>query len=368
MPQVNRPLSRRRLLGAAAGFLALPIACRGGNDVDPAPTRISRGEPRPFVMGVSSLPIDGSGEAYEEAFRLAGQSGEIVLIQRAPPWSDFLPGGSISNRTERLTRLEKDLAKRNNLDFFLAVDPTDPGFRGQLASLPESLEGRDFTDNGLRASFIAYSKYLAVNYRPKYMAVGVEVDLYYAAKGDAAFRSFQSVYFEAYDAIKSASKDTLVFPTFQYENMNGALNPQSRIGPVWSLVNRFDPKYDLLAVTSFPNSVYPVVSQLPADYYTSLKNRSSKPFALTSVGWSSAARPGDLGAEGVAEQTEYLTRALTQAEAADAKMVVWYLGQDRTPQPALPDPLAGMGLYDPEGDPKDTTLKWQLQLERPLRV
>ena len=269
-------------------------------------------------MGFSSLPADDSGDAYESSFELAGQSGDVVLIQRSPPWSDFVPNGSISNRTERLTRLEKDLARRNNLKLFLAVDPTDPADRGRMASVPSSLEGKDFSDGNLRSAFISYSKYLALNYKPAYMAVGVEVDLFFAAKGDASFRNFQSVYFEAYDAIKSESKDTTVFPTFQYENMNGILRPDSR-QQLWSLVSRFEPKIDMLAVSSFPNSVYPTVTQLPDDYYTSLKNRAGqKPIALTSVGWSSAARPGDIGGEGVAEQTEYLNRLLGQCGASGA--------------------------------------------------
>lgn len=364
MPDLLSTLSRRRLLGAAAGLFALPIACGSDDPPPPAPTRVSRGEPRPFVMGYSSLPADSTGDAYEEAFRLAGQSGDIVLIQRAPPWSDFVPNGSISNRTERLTRLEKDLARRNHLKLFLAIDPTDPGDRGTLASVPSSLSGRDFSDGALRSALISYSKYLALNYKPAYMAVGVEVDLFYAAKGDASFRNFQSVYFECYDAIKSESEETLVFPTFQYENMNGILRPESR-QPVWSLVSRFDPKIDMLAVSSFPNSVYPVVSQLPADYYTSLKTRSSKPVALTSVGWSSATKPGDIGAEGVAEQTEYLHRLLSQCEEIDAQMIVWYLGQDRMIDSSLVDSLVGMGLVDAEGRPKDSELTWRTVSERP---
>jgi hypothetical protein len=315
-------------------------------------------------MGVSSLPADPTGDAYEDAFKLAGHLGEVVLIQRAPPWPDFVPNGSISNRTERLTRLEKDLARRNNLKLFLAVDPTDPADRGNLASVPSNLVGKDFTDGAVRSAFISYSKYLALNYKPAYMAVGVEVDLFYAAKGDAAFRSFQSVYFEAYDAIKSVSESTLVFPTFQYENMNGILRAESR-QPVWSLANRFDPKIDMLAVSSFPNSVYPVVSQLPADYYTGLKNRTSLPIALTSVGWSSATRPGDIGAEGVAAQTEYIHRLLGQSESIDARMVIWYLGQDRKVEGNVPDPLGGMGLLDADAKEKQSLLSWRIYSDRP---
>jgi hypothetical protein len=62
-------------------------------------------------MGFSSVPQEPTDQAYRLAFEFAGASGEVVLIQRAPPWSEFVPGGQISERTERLTRFERDLAR-----------------------------------------------------------------------------------------------------------------------------------------------------------------------------------------------------------------------------------------------------------------
>ena len=227
---------------------------------EPVATTDASLPPRPFQLGVSSLPVEASEDAYSDAFALAGRLGEVVLIQRAPPWADFVPGGSVSPRTERLTRLERDLAHRNDLRLLLAIDPTQPADRGHLAGLPDSLAGRDFSDKDVRASFIAYAKYLALNYKPAYMALGVEVDLYYARRGDAAFRNFVSVYFEAYDAVKEVSPNTLVFPTFQYENVLGILNRGAPSQPAWSLVDRFQPKLDLLAVSTFPRAAFAGIS------------------------------------------------------------------------------------------------------------
>src|SRR5581483_4650748 len=115
-------------------------------------------------------------------------------------------------------------------------------------------------------------------------------------------------------------------------------------------------------------SVYPVVSQLPADYYTAITGRTDKPIALTSVGWSSATRPGDIGAEGVAEQGEYVHRLLTQSESIGAHMVVWYLAQDRKLEPGTPDPLAGMGLTDADAKPKDSCTSWRIYADRPVET
>ena len=130
-------------------------------------------------MGFSSQPPAPGDEAYKATFRFIGQLGEVVLIQRAPPWTDFLPGATISERTQALTALERDQARVNNLKLFLAVDATDPADRGQLNSLPDNLKGHDFSDPGIRSAFIAYAQYLALNYKPAYLALGVEMDLFY---------------------------------------------------------------------------------------------------------------------------------------------------------------------------------------------
>ncbi len=175
-------------------------------------------------MGLSSFPEQPSKAGYEEAFKLAGENGELILIQRAPPWEEFRPGGVISAETLDLTREEKRLAEENGLGIFAAVDPLDPADRGRLASPPEDLADAGFGDPRVRSAFIAYAQYLALNLRPRYMALGMEVDLYEAARPDD-FDNFVSLYFEAYDAVKDISPETLVFPTFQMEAIQNLLSP-----------------------------------------------------------------------------------------------------------------------------------------------
>lgn len=212
----------------------------------------------------------------------------MVLIQRAPPWEEFVLGATISSRTEQLTRLEKRLAEERDLRLFLAVDPTDPADRSRLAGLPEDLQGAGFDDPDVRAAFVAYAKYLALNYHPAYLALGIEVDLYYAARGETAFQDLLSLYTEAYDAVKAISEDTLVFPTFQYENMLGILGAGEARQLPWDLVQRFEPRLDLLAVSSYPGLVFEDIDDMPEQYYSALQGHVNKPVALVSVGWSSS--------------------------------------------------------------------------------
>ncbi|MBI4571419.1 MAG: hypothetical protein HY723_05670, partial [Chloroflexi bacterium] len=73
---------------AAALLLA---ACRSDSAAPPSPTAAT-GAPRSFALGLSSLPAELTDAAYERAFALAAQAGEVVLIQRTPPWEEMLTG------------------------------------------------------------------------------------------------------------------------------------------------------------------------------------------------------------------------------------------------------------------------------------
>lgn len=315
-------------------------------------------------MGVSSVPQQPTDDSYKEAFEFARSAGEVIMIQRAPPWSEFVPGASISERTERLTRFERELAKDNKLKLFLAIDPTDPADRGRLAALPDDLRGRDFADARVRSAFISYAKYLALNYKPAYLALGVEVDMFFNRRGDAGFRNFQSLYFEAYDAVKDVSPATLVFPTFQYESLRAIINTGEAIQPAWPLIGRFEPKIDALAVSSFPGFAYARPEGMAADYYAELRARSQKPLILASIGWSSAAAAGGEGSD--QDQASYLSRTLSEAEALGVTLVVWYLGRDlqNTALPAF-EPLAATGLRDAGGKPKPSWTVWRIYQARP---
>jgi hypothetical protein len=364
---VTRPLTRwLALLAVLLGVFS--FAC-GGDDTPaateavPTATLDPSARPRSFQLGVSSQPVEATEQGYEDAFALAGRLGELIMIQRAPPWEDFLPGGSVSARTERLTLIERRLAEENNLQMLLAIDPTEPSNRGIIAGAPPVLAAQGFANEDLRSAFIAYAKYLALNYKPAYMALGVEVDLIFLNRGDASFRNFVSLYFEAYDAVKEVSPDTLVFPTFQYESLLGILEDPPTL-PAWSLVARFQPKIDLLAVSSFPRSAFDSITDVPGDYYEALAGRFDLPVAFVSVGWPSTSD----GVKDESSQIAFLLRTAAAADRLNSPFLIWFLAQD-PPAPADNGaaPLSTMGLLGPLGQEKNVLQVWSQQLARPLR-
>jgi hypothetical protein len=364
---VTRALTRCLVLLAVLTG-ALSFAC-GDDKPSPATEAVPTAtvdpvaRPRSFQLGVSAQPLEATEAAYEDAFKLAGQMGELILIQRAPPWEDFLPGGSVSARTERLTLIERELAEKYNLQLMLAIDPTLPSNRGVLAGIPPVLAGQGFANDDLRSAFISYAKYLALNYKPAYLALGVEVDLIYLNRGDASFRNFVSLYFEAYDAVKEVSPETKVFPTFQYENLLGILDdPPSQ--PAWSLVARFQPKIDVLAVSSFPRAAFGSITEVPGDYYDALTGRFDLPAAFVSVGWSSVVD----GAPDQSSQLAYLLRTVAAADKLKSPFLIWFLAQDsEAPADNGGASLSTMGLLDSLGHGKNVLQVWNAQLQRPLR-
>lgn len=150
----------------------------------PGPTVVrpeAVGEPRATRLGFSSLPPERTSDSYIGAFATAAQYADVVLVQRTPPWEDFMPGGSVSKQTADSTRLEEALVEQYGLSLFYAIDPTDGVVqRSRLANLPPSVDPQaGFKDPKVREAFIAYATYVARNYKPDYLALGVEVNMTY---------------------------------------------------------------------------------------------------------------------------------------------------------------------------------------------
>lgn len=340
------------------------IACAEEGQPAPTPTTTGEGRTRSFAMGVSSLPPELTEQSYARTFQLAAGAGEVILIQRTPPWEEMLTG-DLSPETVDATERETELAEKYGLDLFIAIDPTDPAKgRGELASLPEELRGAGFADENVRRAFIAYARYVAENYRPKYLALGVEINMYQRLHPED-FERFVILYHEAYQAVKELAPETLVFPTFQLEELQGLLPPGDPQPPQWYLLNRFEPRLDLLAVSSFPALAFSGLEQIPGSYYARLASYTDRPIAIAGMGYPSG--PGGAGAGTEEDQADFLRRVLDNAQQLAMPLVVWFLSQDPafTGEPPF-DRLQHLGLRRQDGTEKPAWQAWEATARRPL--
>lgn len=353
-------------LMAALAALAL-VACRdAASSITPAPARTPEGPPRPFEMGISSLPLDLTDEGYVRAMDLAAGAGELVLIKRAPPWTEFVPGGAISSETAGITERERSLIRERGLRVFFAIDPTDPADRGRLAGLPENLRGAGFAHPDIQHALLAYAEYVVRNYRPRYLALATDINLY-ARIHPEDFDAFLGLYAVVYDAVKAIAPEVAVFVTFQYEDLNGVLPTTDEHAGDWDVVARFSDRLDLFAISTYPSLAFQRVKAIPADYYTRARRRTGLPLAIAEMGYSSG--PGrrglNLGTEPL--QEEFLQRILLEAEALDMRFVIWLAAWDLpyATDPPL-DVFRYIGLRREDGSPKPAWDVWVRAVRRPL--
>lgn len=347
--------------GPTAGTPAGP----GPGVVRPEPA----GEPRRLQLGLSTLPPERTSSASAGAFATAAQYADVVLIQRTPPWEDFLPGGSPSKSTTDTTRGEIALLKQySGLKLFYAIDPTDGAVqRSRLANLPASIDPQaGFEDQRVRDAFVAYATYVAKNYKPDYLALGVEVNMIFE-RAPRQFEAFESLYAEAYRNVKESSPGTKVFPTFQLEDIEGTFGDIHP--PQWELIDRFRGQMDALAISTYPFLTdLRTANDIRPDYYSQVKSRFDGEILIAETAFPSAPVEGREVVGTEQDQQAYLSRILTDAEANGFSMVVWFAALDPAfASTGTASVFKDIGLRRSDGANKLAWTTWEEWSRRPFK-
>lgn len=349
-------------------------ACNGTGDsgeTGPGPDVIrpaSQGPPRTVRLGLGAQPAEETREVYVDTFTTAARHAELVSIARVPPWQEFFPGAEVSEGTHALMRLERDLVRQYDLALLFAIDPTDGAVqRTRIAGLPETPQPEEgFLREDVQQALVAYAIYIATNYEPEYLVLGVEINML-RARSPEQFRGFLQAYRRAYDAVKSIRPDIKVFPTFQLEDLLGQLTQQHP--PQWEAVEAFGRRLDVLAISTYPylSSAIRLVREIPAGYYSQLRDRFAGEILVSEAGYASATIEGHSWVGSEREQEQFLRRLLDDAEANGFGAVVWVAERDpmqsRQGGAAV---LNDVGLRFSDGADKIAWAVWEEWALRPL--
>ncbi|HJM76029.1 MAG TPA: hypothetical protein QGI71_09270 [Dehalococcoidia bacterium] len=327
--------------------------------------RAEAGEPRAYQLGFSALPAALTDEAYLAAFDFAANFGEVLLIQRPPSWTNFLPGVLLSDELRDFIITERTAVREREVALMLALDPFDPTDRGRLAGLPPGFVGEDLDNPDLRQAFIAEARYLALNYRPAYLVLGTEVNAAFE-HNPSGYEAFVDAYREAYRQVKEASPETLVFVSFQFEQLLGLIPSEPPHVARWELLADFDGVNDYFAITSYPSFAFSVARKVPPLYYSQILEHTDLALAFVSAGYASAPGREGLNSSTTAEQRRFLQRLFRDADELGATLVIWFTALDPAyaTEPPL-DLLASIGLRTSDDQPKEAWPTWEETLARP---
>lgn len=284
-------MSRRVMLGTTGLVLAV-LACGG---TTPTSTTASVAATSIFDSGRTAFgffpsPPEPVLSSIFQTFVDMGEHGDVVLVQQNIAWEDFLDSPDSDSQAMDDILNQEVLARQNGLEVIFVVDPLNGLNRKEFMGVPGGWGAVDFSTPEIRRAYLNFTLRVVRELQPRYLGLASEINTY-ADTHPEDFPNYLSLYRETYAAIKAEAPDTQVFVTFQWEDLNNLLPTATEGRPAmdinWELVEAFEPDLDVWAISSYPFVPYPAGTPIPSDYYTRLRERTSKPLAVAEGGYVS---------------------------------------------------------------------------------
>jgi hypothetical protein len=321
---------------------------------------------RGFKMFVS--PNAPGGFSAVQTISLVSTMSDGIVISHVVDWDGT--EGTYEILENLVTR-----ARQNGLEVTFAVEVAVEDFRRKLGPFPESFTDprspdfippakRNFENETLREIIKDWCLRLAGDFKPEYMMVGVETNMYYfpnLLEGDTNpdGENFVSLYAEIYKDIKGTAPETTVFTTFQWDQFRvlELIGLTSFLEEHWDYVEMFDGYLDLFAISSFPASFHITPESVPDDYFAMIQERIDIPVALAETGWPSSGE----GSVYINEeaQSRFVYRILEITESLDLRLMNWFFLSDPPRTPGLLEQFYSSGLLYEDGKTKQAFNTWQ---------
>lgn len=341
----------------AALILMTAVRSAGCGAVEPSSTESSGTSTQTHKKSVTPTPTQWNEAGIRKAIETAAQSASFVSIQDPVDWWEIEAKSKTQSKAYKDAQWQKELLQQHDLGVFLQIDPYRPHSWSPTAELPY-LRGKSFADIEIRSAFIADAVQRVELYQPDYICLAMEINSYYE-KFPLDFDNFVSLFKEAYAEIKNIKPDTVVFVSFQYEELLGVLGPSgnSTHEPRWDLIEKFEPEQDAIGISSYPMKTlspprFGDPKDLPSNYYTQIGEHTTKPIIFAELGW-----PSDSAFGGSPQnQAAFLRELPTLFSGLDIRLVNWMFLYDIQGFGPVFD---SMGFFDLSGRAKPAWNAWR---------
>ncbi len=272
------------------------------------------------AYGFFPSPPVVSTQSVIDTYKAIGQHADVVLLQQNIPWIDFAKSPEATSQDINDIHNQYILAHQNNLDVIFVVDPLNGLNRREFQGLPSGWEA-SFANPQVRSAFTNFTLRIVREFHPHYLGLGSEINTYEDTHPED-FQNYLSLYQSVYDQVKAEAPGTQIFVTFQWEELNNLI-PTVAHGAAytvnWDQVEVFEPRLDLWAISSYPFVSSKSGADIPANYYSPLLSRTTKPLAVAEGGYPSLPVGPIQGS--TRDQVDYLNAIHTQI--GGPRLVFW---------------------------------------------
>lgn len=266
-------------ISAILVIVILISACAEQQRKTPEEHEIPLPESRTFEMALSPVfVLEDIEERYQDVMKELASVSDIYFMQQDVIW-DFEKGVDVESQSYEGFLAFKEQARQLGLKEGYVGISVLSNERDRILENPFS---REFSDERVRRSCKNMVQRVLRDFNVKYLCFGVEVSAY-SHENPEDFEYFVSLYNEVYAIVKETSPETVVFPSFHYEEFLGVL-PWNPHAPDWGLIQRF--KMDAFAITTYPYMRYGM-DDIPRDYYTRITTYTHLPLIVAESGFAS---------------------------------------------------------------------------------
>ncbi len=294
-----------------------------------------------FRQGFTPFNYDITDEAQQNVYALINPRQDVIAhhIDNGVPWPEIAAG------TPYHPNVESDLAERlsstpSGMTIYLATSPINTGrdgladYWGQDANMPRPgvWADRDFDDPEVIAAYLDWCRDLLDRFQPRYFNFAIE-SIELALNAPGKWDSFMTLVREVYPRLKREYPTVLIFVSITLRDPG---TPEMlTLRPYIDQVMQHS---DMMTVSTYryifgadPNKGDP--STLPPDWLSQARDMApDKPFAVAETGWLAETLwipEWNLFVTGNPTwQDDYVTRLFTDADALEARFVIWYLPVD----------------------------------------
>ncbi len=323
------------------------------------------------LYGFFPSPPEMTAQSIIATFKALGEHGDLILLARNVPWKDFAAGPNVDSKDIPDISGIVQLGKQNGLEPVFVIDPLNGLDRKKFFNLPEGWKPA-FSNSDIRSAMTNYALRIVRQFHPRFLGLASEINTY-ADTHPEDFPGFLSLYREIYAKIKAVAPDTVVFVTFQWEEINnlmpGVDGGRPPYATRWEQMEVFEPQLDLWAISTYPFIAYRSSREIPADYYAQLAARTQKPLAIAESGYTAQ---GVAALRGTPQDQAGFLRAVHDQLGGRLRLWIYTLLSDFNPESYAPlmkqqglggelsilGMFAHLGLRESSGTPRPGLAVW----------